>query len=322
MKLTRVLLPLSAFALLLLVCVCSPWQSPSSYAAPIPTPTPPDICPSGGSPFETPINAVPIPHPAAHSIDALCPRGGTDDHNAAHRLQNAIKNNFTAAGNPITLGFNGFTFLQKRVDQLIQSGQIHLTNDGYPVNRETTLKNLMVVDGTGIGEGSVVTLQGFVYGSHYSNTKFNVYSHNERGRGESNNCKCNRLDWNDIHIALSDTTSPLTDECKSVTAEISPHYRSEAWTHFHDGQNTEIEAQISGFLRGRVVSGLSGNAQPLAVRITGPLFYDASHQPCRFNSAGSVTHRESPARRTVWEIHPVYRIQYWDAAHSGWRDFG
>jgi hypothetical protein len=265
---------------------------------------------------------VPIPNPSPHPIDALCPQGGTNDHNAAHRLQNAIKNNFTAVGNPIAFGFNQFALLQRKTDQLIQSGQIQLTNDGYPKNRTTTLKNLMQVNTLAIGEGSIVTLEGYIYGAHYSNTKFNVYSHNERGKGESNNCKCNRVDWNDIHIALSDTTSPFTDECRTVTAEISPHYRSDAWSHFHDGQIPDIEALIPGFLRGRVVSNLSSGAQPIAVRITGPLFYDASHKPCRFNSAGSVIQRESPARRTVWEIHPVYRIQYWDVSHHVWKDFG
>jgi len=278
MKLTRTLLPLSVLMLLLFICMAGSWQSNSSHAASMPTPTPTPECPLGGSPFETHINEMPIPNPSPHPIDALCPLGGTDDHNAAHRLQNAIKNDFTAVGNPITLGFNEFTFLQKRTDQLIQSGQIQLTNDGYPKNRTTTLKNLMVVNGVGIGEGSLVMLQGYIYGAHYSNTKFNVYSHNDRGKGESNNCKCNQVDWNDIHIALSDTATPLTDECRTVTAEISPHYRSNEWSHFHDGQIAEIQALASGFLRGRVISNLSSGAQAVVVRITGPLFYDWRHR--------------------------------------------
>jgi hypothetical protein len=39
------------------------------------------------------------------------------------------------------------------------------------------------------------------------------------------------------------------------------------------------------------------------VRITGHLFFDASHRPCRGTS------RPSPRRSSSWEIHPVYNIE-------------
>jgi hypothetical protein len=39
------------------------------------------------------------------------------------------------------------------------------------------------------------------------------------------------------------------------------------------------------------------------VRLTGPLFYDASHDPC------TPTKKSSPARRSIWEIHPLYGIE-------------
>ena len=38
------------------------------------------------------------------------------------------------------------------------------------------------------------------------------------------------------------------------------------------------------------------------VRLTGQLFYDNSHVAC-------VNGKGSPARRTVWEIHPVYGFE-------------
>lgn len=40
------------------------------------------------------------------------------------------------------------------------------------------------------------------------------------------------------------------------------------------------------------------------VRITGQLFFDASHLPCSGGIAGSG----DPARCSNWEIHPVYAV--------------
>jgi hypothetical protein len=39
------------------------------------------------------------------------------------------------------------------------------------------------------------------------------------------------------------------------------------------------------------------------VRITGPLFFDSSHQPCRDGK------RPNPKRISVWEIHPIYQFE-------------
>jgi hypothetical protein len=39
------------------------------------------------------------------------------------------------------------------------------------------------------------------------------------------------------------------------------------------------------------------------LRLTGQLFFDASHRPC------SGGRRARPARFTSWEIHPVYNIE-------------
>ena len=71
------------------------------------------------------------------------------------------------------------------------------------------------------------------------------------------------------------------DRCESLNAEISPHFRPDTWLD---------------------IVGL--NIHPKRpLRITGQLFFDASHQPCRPNN------RHSPARFTSWEIHPVYNIE-------------
>jgi hypothetical protein len=179
------------------------------------------------------------------------------------------------------------------------------------------LRNVIKVRGKPIGEGTIVTLQAYVFSAQYANTKFSKFSDGRPARGEAVDCDNPELDWNDIHIALSATESSRTDECTTVTAEISPHYRPAAWSRFHDGLNEGVEAARPGLLSGRVISGRGREDRPLLVRLTGPLFYDASHRPCLF-SAGKVIERYSPERRSIWEIHPIYRIQAYDTVTRRW----
>ena len=94
-------------------------------------------------------------------------------------------------------------------------------------------------------------------------------------KGETVNCKISGKPNNDIHIVL--LQDPSDDPCTSVTAEMSPHYRPSGWT----------DTTVNG-------------AGKHPIRVRGQLFFDSSHTPCR----GSK--RASPARQSVWEIHPVY----------------
>ena len=94
------------------------------------------------------------------------------------------------------------------------------------------------------------------------------------------NCKETGQANNDIHIYLS-TTPEEDDACESLNAEISPHFRPAKWLDI-------VGLQISP-------------KRPL--RVTGQLFFDASHQPCRPNK------RHSPNRFTSWEVHPVYNLE-------------
>ncbi len=136
-----------------------------------------------------------------------------------------------------------------------------------PPPDRSVLARLFTWRGQKIGEGTLVSLAAFVDPSlHYSDTS----------AGESVNCHRTGDAANDIHIPL--LASPGADECQSVTAEISPHARPAAWS----------------------VARLKSVPGP--VRITGQLFFDASHRPC----AGTT--RESPARQSTWEIHPVYAL--------------
>jgi hypothetical protein len=96
------------------------------------------------------------------------------------------------------------------------------------------------------------------------------------GNGESVNCNIPGDGNNDIHVPLVE--DPQDDSCDSITAEIIPHYRP-----------ASITPDV-----------LNGVNRPM--RFRGQLFFDASHHPC------SQTRRNSPPRRSSWEIHPLYEI--------------
>lgn len=269
--------------------------------------------------FETKISELPFARIAeTHEIDRRCPATGKEDGNIYHYAQNAAKNNFKAKGQPVALTIDDFTRLQQASQAQIDAGEIVLQGK-YPEDR-TRLRNLTKVHGKPVGEGTVVTLQAYVFSAQYANTKFSKFSDGRPARGEAVDCDNPELDWNDIHIALIAADDGNIDECTTVTAEISPHYRPAAWSRFHDGLNEGVQAAIPGLLYGRVVSGRGREDRPLLVRLTGPLFYDASHRPCVF-SGGKVNERHSPERRSIWEIHPIYRIQVYDAVTRRWLEF-
>lgn len=268
--------------------------------------------------FETQLKELPFARIAEmHEIDRRCPATGKEDGNVYHYAQNAAKNNFAAVGIPIALTVSDFTRLQQASQEQIDSGKIVLQGK-YPEDRKR-LQSLIKVHGKLVGEGTMVTLRAYVFRAQYANTKFSKLSDGSPARGEAVDCDNPELDWNDIHIALSSSANRNLDECLTVTAEISPHYRPAAWSRFHDGLNEGVEALVSGLLKRRVLDRMENEDRALYVRLTGPLFYDASHRPCVF-SGGKVTERHSPERRSIWEIHPIYRIEVYNALARRWLD--
>jgi len=147
-------------------------------------------------------------------------------------------------------------------------------------------------EGDTIGEGSLVTFAGFIVEAHHSNL----------GKGEAVNCKRGGQEWNDIHIVIASDPNEK-NFCKTITAEMSPHLRPEIW----NPENLEL---------------LEGTK----VRFTGSLFFDSSHSPCRMQANGTFK-KASPARISVWEIHPVYALDVCDApscaanSDDGWLPF-
>ncbi len=132
--------------------------------------------------------------------------------------------------------------------------------------------------GKAIGEGSVVRLKAWVLDAHVSDCP----------SGEDVNCALAGFANNDIHIPLLDPSVAAgrnQDECTSVTAEMSPHFRPAAWSQI------DLKTPVHN-----------------AVRVTGALFFDNSHEPCIAPSHTSPANKP-PFRSSLWEIHPVYQFE-------------
>lgn len=115
--------------------------------------------------FETQLVDLPFARIAEqHEIDRRCPATGKADGNIYHYAQNAAKNNFTAKGTPVPLNFADFGRLQQASARQIEAGKIVLQGK-YPGDR-TLLRNLIKVRGKPIGEGSVVSLQAYVFNAN------------------------------------------------------------------------------------------------------------------------------------------------------------
>lgn len=191
-------------------------------------------------------------------IDADCGMTG-DAKTPALAAQDRAKNNFCVGGDPVLLTYEAYPKLQAAAEKALGA------NYKPPEDREP-LFHMIEWKGQMIGEGTHVQLVAFVDRARYSDVE----------KGESVNCNVSGDAANDVHIPLIQKQGD--EECTSVTAEMSPHFRPDSWTP----------------------SNLNHLTVP--IRVSGQLFFDAAHKPC---SDGKV---ENPKRQSVWEIHPVYAV--------------
>jgi hypothetical protein len=218
-----------------------------------------------------PFDSIKQKHPI---IDDSCGRDGSKKGggilSSGKLAENHAKNNFCTPGPPIDISYEDLRQLQQQTEQQ-NVGEAQLKDEP---TRAAKLGHLISVDGHSIGEGTLVRLVIHVINgmADYADTARQGFN------GESVNC--NRLleEENDIHIPLGEQTH--VDECLSVTAEMSPHFRPAKWTP--DSINSVGEHPV---------------------RITGQLFYDSSHKPCKPGKPAS------PKRVSLWEIHPVYAFE-------------
>ncbi len=200
------------------------------------------------------------------AIDSDCGMAGATKGKPALAAQDTAKNNFCATGKPVVLTFDAYPGLQAAAEKVLGGANYE------PPEDRSGLKDLYTWKKKKIGEGMVVSVVGFVEAAHYSDVS----------DGESVNCELKEDANNDIHIPIVPTAG--VDECSSVTAEISPHYRPEVWTASHV------------------------NKPGVPMRFTGQLMFDAEHRPCHDGKA------QGPKRTSVWEIHPVYAMDVCTAA--------
>jgi len=198
------------------------------------------------------------------TVDEICSKDGNAGDDVAKRLESNAKNDFCVEGEPVRISYDDFTSLQAAADNI----------GGLKTALKTSRDRLADIvtrgDGNKIGEGRLVQFVAFLFEAHHSNVG--------KGKGELVNCKLPTREDNDIHIELM-KDGVESDPCNSVTAQMSPHFRPEAWNEL---VNLKIDRPV---------------------RLTGPLFFDGSHHPCHDDK------RPSPNRISVWEIHPVYQFE-------------
>ncbi len=222
--------------------------------------------PVRSEPFPTQCSMPQAASGKARKVDQQCGLGGVFDTDA-HRAQNAAKNNFCSVGTPIDLTRDDFERLQAAAEQ---SGVEFGARDRLPADRGLLRQILPLPNGARIGEGSLVRHVGFLSHPRPSNVE----------HGESVNCNFAGEPNNDVHFDLVQDTGD--DACSSVTGEITPHRRA---PHY----------EVTVLRLHRV------SERPL--RVTGQLFFDASHRPCRNGEP-----QENLKRISLWEIHPVYTV--------------
>src|SRR5258706_14638518 len=176
--------------------------------------------PSGG-PF--PLKLKPFPH-TPQGIDYLC--GNTGCHkSASNDQQNARKNNFCAPVNqlmPVTMKTFGDLGNASNNEPTIPKGE-------PPPSRAKLANIITLSNGAKLGEGNTVTFVGYVLDARHSNVDKDEPL--TKGNGESVQCNLLGCAYNDIHITLAEDPDEKA-MCKTIVAEIIPHYRPPAWDLF------------------------------------------------------------------------------------------
>ena len=226
----------------------------------------------------------------AHAIDKTCGMTG-DATSPGDQAQDQQKNNLCATGTPHLVTIDDMKNLQQDVDKSgADYGGTHSTppHAGPPADRSSLFTK---VPGGSPKEGDLVSFVGYIVEA-------------KPGSEETVNCHCKDPLSIDVHMALADhplnlqkaASNATTAEKHAITvsndaalctnsfvAETIPHLRPASL------ELTAIEPIVGSKI----------------VKVTGPLLFDGSHRPCK----GSIPGSGDPSRLTVWEIHPVYKIE-------------
>ena len=224
------------------------------------------------------------------AIDSVCGIGGAAT-DAGELAQDKVKNNLCAAGASHELTLPKLKALQEGIDQsglIYGNRHVHPDLPPLPADRASFFEK---DHSDGFGEGDPVVFVGFIVDT-------------KPGSPESVNCQCKPAAFNDIHVTLADHPLHLrrvppgatTEERRQITRSNNRMLCRNAFT-----------AEVIPHLRPAALERASLNTLKNAkvMRVSGQLFFDASHHACKNNQPGSG----DPARISSWEIHPIYDIK-------------
>jgi hypothetical protein len=230
-----------------------------------------DHCANGSA---LPFASIEVKHP----LDSTCGIQGKSTSPAPSQRQNSVKNNFCGDSSTPEV------FTPKMLTDLQAKTHVAAGQGKEPADR-TAL--------TELGEGKIIKMKAHLIEAHHADV----------GAGESVNCNGPTEEDNDIHIAFG--ALPNSKECKSVSAEISPHFRPATWNEIGNFEKFNPTTKLNV-----VDKALASRLQAHPYRITGQLFFDASHAPCPCGT------KCNPIRSSDWEIHPIYNIEVCKAGTS------
>ena len=247
---------------------------------------------TGGSAF--PVNKCKAPYnedPSPGLAVEACGVHGDSPSKSGEFVQNPHKNELCGSGALQDVSTTDLLNLQHEVDDSgMPFGSSFGGGSGPPKDRSPLTNLPALPNGLKLEEGDLVSFVGFLSEAHYMPKSESVP---KKGKGgESVNCHSTQHSLADIHLALSNTSGRITAKdpqkqqktCNTISAEMIPHLRPEVWNV--DNLNEVIDLE-----------------RP--VRITGQIFFDASHEPCRDGKIKSG----NPLRISGWEIHPLYTFE-------------
>jgi len=224
------------------------------------------------------------------AIDGVCGIGG-DATDAGDLAQDKVKNNLCATGTSHELTLGKLKTLQEGVDQSgLAYGNRH-AHPGLPALTADRASFFEKEHGDGFGEGDPVIFVGFIVDT-------------KAGSPETVNCDCKTAPFNDIHVTLAkhpiDVRKAPSGATKAERAQITSSNNSKLCPN-------AFTSEVIPHLRPAVLERASLNTlkNTKVVRVSGQLFFDASHHACQDNKPD----KGDPARVSSWEIHPIYEVK-------------
>jgi hypothetical protein len=204
--------------------------------------------------------------PCADNL-ASCPITGCEEEGSEHALTNQLKRTVPAAGTPIKLTFEDFSFLQDQATTLVGQNQ-DLSQEDRNQLRGLRLES----SNQTVSEGDLVELTAFLAATGLPNRP-------GPSGAESVNCRLSGVKNVDFHIPM--VADPDDTEFEGIVVEMIPQDRNKKWTSKKLKRIAREHRQVT---------------------VRGQLFYDNKHL---VNDDPDDVVPRQPKRHSLWEIHPV-----------------